>query len=391
MTRHRPWLVVNQSQSPQFQTMLEEIADAIGPGELLTGMSFPSGTERLRTLQGPPYDRASVMRRIGSWTAFTLAATGRLLFGRRPRFILVTTNPPSLPGLAWLASRLRRVPYVLLYWDLYPDHAVLAGWLRDNGMLARLWRRMNRAAMRRAAAVVTIGVGMAQRLRAQSDGVEIEVIPNWADTAWIRPLPKERNPLSTEYGALDRLTVLYSGNIGMTHGVDRLVAAAAEFAPADDVSFVIVGDGLGLAAAEEVARQNGARNVRFVPRQPWDALPLSLAVGDIAVVIQEPGTEHLSVPSKLYSSLAAGSAILALTSDDSDLAALVREFRFGQVSAPHPRAIADAIRVWQADPSLLNAMRARARRAAEEHFSREVIAQRMKDLFSRAGGIGAVA
>jgi colanic acid biosynthesis glycosyl transferase WcaI len=374
------WLVVNQSQSPQFQDMLEALARTLGPCELMTGMPHATRTGALKVTRGPAYRRLSVRARALSWLAFSCRAAWRMFAGRRPAFVFVTTNPPTLPALAWLLSVIRGVPYVLLFWDIYPDHAVRMGWLHTDGVIARAWRALNRRSLLRASAVVTVGHAMAATLR--QDAAGIDVIPNWADTDAIHPVVKAQNAFAVEHAQVDRLTVLYSGNIGLTHGVDRLVEAAADLRDLPDLSILIVGDGLGLEPARQAAAKHDLRNVVFLPRQSWGSLPLLLAAGDIAVVIQEPGTEHLSVPSKTYSALAAGSAILALTSHHSDLAQLVREHQVGVVCPPDSRAIAAAVRQMRADPARLDALRRRARATAEQYFSAPVVKSRLLDVMS---------
>jgi glycosyltransferase involved in cell wall biosynthesis len=174
---------------------------------------------------------------------------------------------------------------------------------------------------------------------------------------------------------------MYSGNLGATHGLVGMTGAARQLGDRGDVHFLIIGDGLGV---EEIrAATDGLKNVTLLPPQPWERLRESLATADVAVVSQAPGTEHLSVPSKTYAALATGSAILALTSDDSDLARLVREdgvgsvFRHGDVPG-----IAAAIEAWADRPELLRPMRERARAVAESRYSHEAVRERLTELLA---------
>jgi catechol 2,3-dioxygenase-like lactoylglutathione lyase family enzyme len=64
-----------------------------------------------------------------------------------------------------------------------------------------------------AAGVIALGECMRARL-----GGKVTVIGNWADSQEIRPLPFPE-------GAL---TVLYSGNLGLAHDVDTVLAAMKE-------------------------------------------------------------------------------------------------------------------------------------------------------------------
>jgi colanic acid biosynthesis glycosyl transferase WcaI len=389
--RRYDWAVLNQSQSPVFQRMLEQLSADLGACLLITGMPYPVEQGRLDTQAAPRYDRRSVPRRAWAWLLFVAASLGRVLRLPSRTFLLAVTNPPVLPHVAWLAHKVRGNAYGLLVWDVYPDHMVNMGLVREKGLLSRLWRGMNARAMRDARVVITLGEGMREALRRQLGGqascVRIEVIPNWADTDQIRPIRKAENPFAVEHGQAGRLTVLYSGNMGTTHELDTVVEAAGLFQGDPRVSFLLIGDGLGRDKVEREVAARGLANVRLLPRQPWAALPYSLAAGDVAIVTQTPGSERLSVPSKVYSLMAAGCAVIACTHQESDLARLVRDGGLGSVCAQgDARGVAEAISRLAEEPEVLAASRSRARRAAVEQYSLQAVLPRLRDVLGQAMG-----
>lgn len=381
--RYSQWVVLNQSQSPVFQQLLEKLSSDLGPTLIYTGTPFESTVDGVMVEAGPRYDRTSLRGRAKSWIAFTFSAT-KLLFRLRARpFLLAVTNPPFLPQLVWFFHMLRGWPYALLMWDIYPDHLVQAGILRRRGAIARTWTWLNRKAMRDAEVVITIGDRMAGVLMAQlGSDVEqrrIEVIPNWGDIESLRPMAKAENTFAVEHDQVDKVTVVYSGNMGKTHSLKTVVEAARRLQNDPRVSFVFIGDGLGKPELEEAVRQSKLTNVKLLPAQPWNVLPLSLAMADIAIVTQAPGSENLSLPSKTYSMLAVGAAVLACTSMESDLADLVTKHEVGFV-CPHDDsdAIERAIRVLANDPERLARYRANARVIAEQKFSFEAVYQQFR-------------
>lgn len=297
----------------------------------------------------------------------------------------MVTNPPSLPVLAWFLNMLRGIRYGLLVWDIYPDHLVAAGIVGPKNPIARLWKRLSGLALRRASLIVTIGDSMARVLLSQSDDhsdrVRVHVIPNWADINEIRPIPKDKNAWATDSGQRNKITVLYSGNIGASHGLERLVDAAKKLETLTDIHLLIVGDGLGLGSVLDRLESLGCKNVTVMEYQAWGRVPEVLATGEVSVVSQERGSEHLSMPSKTYSTLAAGSAVLALTSEESDLADLVRRYEVGAIcDSDDPDEIAGAIERLVSDPDELSRMRTRARDAAEKLFSEDVIFEKWIDV-----------
>lgn len=383
------WIVLNQSESPDFQTMLEALSSHLGPGLVYTGTPFRAKTSAFKVEKGPTYDRRATWQRALSWARYTIGGLSRVLHMRGRPFLLAVTNPPTMPHVAWFLHKVRGIPYALLIWDIYPHLMVSAGFLTQGGWVARVWSRLNRKSFLNARVVITIGDRMAEVLR-QELGTDvqrcrIEVIPNWSDTRALRPIPKHENEFAARHGQVDKVTVLYSGNIGQSHDVVSVVEAARILKDDSRIEFMIVGSGLGKKDVEAKIDEFGLKNVRLLPPQPLDVLPLSLATGDIAIVTQAKGTEHLSMPSKTYSMMAVGCSILASTHPESDLATLVNDYDLGAVCPQsNPELIANAIRTLVNDPSRLLACKNRSRTIALERFNFEFVFERFSEVLQKA-------
>ena len=375
MSPPSPWIVLNQSHSPAFVRMLGRLAQTLGPCRLLTGMSeddLVSGVERVR---GPGYTRAALSRRLFSWLRFLLWSTPRALFGPKPTMIFAVTNPPMLPQLAWLVSRLRGVPYALLIWDLYPDHVVTQGWMSASNPVVSLWRALNRWAFDGAEAVITLGPSMARSVaRQMSSDEHLHVVPNWADVSELVPLSYQDNAFAQRHTRADHITVLYSGNMGASHGLEGILDAIEALPETLPVEVMLIGDGLGRPAIEARLRERSIERLKLLDYQPWDVIPRSLASGDVAVVAQAADSAHLSVPSKTYSALAVGSAILAITPRESDLGRLVLEEGVGWVCEPgDTEAISRVLTSLPERRGELAAAQSAARELAERRFSEDAV------------------
>ncbi len=378
------WVVLNQSQSPSFQKLIARLAESLGPCLLLTGMPHPNASPHLHVEAGPAYQRQSTRSRLRSWTLFMAFAAKRVALISGKPFVLSVTNPPMLPHLGLSLARLKGWRTGILVWDLYPEHIVEQGWLSARNPIVRAWALGNRLAYKRANAIIALGDGMAGAIAHQArQELAIAVIPNWADTSWLKPIEKHANPFAQTHCTLDAITVLYSGNLGASHSLDALLLAAKELADLPRLEFLIIGEGLRTQEIKMQAEALGLRNLKLLPYQPWDQIPYSLSVGDIAVVSQEKGTEHLSVPSKTYSALAVGSAILALTQKGSDLANLVEDHQVGVVcQASDATQIASAIRSFVEKPEALRQCQQRARVAATTHYSEDAVFSQFKKVLS---------
>jgi glycosyltransferase involved in cell wall biosynthesis len=385
------WVVLNQSQSPMFQRMIERLAERFGPCVLLTGMPHDVVKGSPLTVQrGPSYDASSMMSRLLSWVRFELWALLELQRVDGPRFVFAVSNPFMNTQLAWFLRQIGGARFGLLIWDIYPDHVVKIGWASETNPLVRLWRLFNRLALAEADAVVTLGASMARTLgeQAPDDAVPIRVIPNWADTEQFRPRERSKNDFVCKHELEDVFCVLYSGNMGGSHDMETIGRAAVKLREREDIKFVLVGEGMGRVQIESIVDDEQLDNVLLLPYQPWETLPWSLAAGHVGIVSQAANSNELSVPSKTYSLLAVGNPILAVTPSGSDLAELIETHQVGVFSPPgDAQALADQIESFADDPERVRRFSRAAREAAVEHFSEDAIYEQLADVLAGVPGM----
>jgi glycosyltransferase involved in cell wall biosynthesis len=303
--------------------------------------------------------------------------------------VFAVTNPPFNPWLALLFRRLRGWPYVVLVWDVYPDALVRFGYLREKSFITRMWRRVNRLVIESAESIITIGPVMAETIvngcgACASDGEKVIVIPNWVDVQTVKPLAKTDNWFAREHGQTDKLTVLYSGNMGATHDLSAVLEAAELLRTDEKVSFLLIGDGSQREVLARAIAKKGLPNVTILPRQSEEALPYSLATGDIALVALGRGAEGISMPSKTYFMMAAGCAIVGVCHGENDLRATIEAHQCGLVVEPGDgKALAQAIAEMRSSPSRLESYRRNARLAAEKAYAESVCAEQYRAVLRR--------
>jgi colanic acid biosynthesis glycosyl transferase WcaI len=166
-------------------------------------------------------------------------------------------------------------------------------------------------------------------------------VSNFVDVDAIRPAERD-NAYRAEHGLMGRTVVMYAGNVGFSQSLGLLVHAARAFATArPDVVFVVNGGGAARPALEADAAD--LPNVRFVDYQPIERLPEVLAAADVHVVPLKRGLAHASVPSKLYSILAAGRPVLASVDPGTEVARTLEQAGAG---VGVPPAIPRSPRRW---------------------------------------------
>lgn len=297
--------------------------------------------------------------------------------------VLVVTNPPMLPFLVALACRIRGARCLLLIHDVYPEVLEATGIVRQGGLISRMVSRATERLYANVERIVVLGRDMeriaARRLRRMGlanapPEARIAIIPNWADVGEIHPRPREENTLLRELGLEDRFVVQYAGNMGRTHGLETITAAAHELHEDIDVHFLFIGYGAKKRWLEAELRNRGLRNATVLPNQPRAEQERFLNACDLAIISFIPGMAGISVPSRMYNILAAGKPILAVTDADSELALLVEEEEVGWVVPPEqPEKLAAAVRAARSCPERLAEMSRRARRVAEGKYSFEVV------------------
>ncbi len=369
-------IFLNQVTGPLFRELVEDVAHALGPCLLITGKDklFQAPREkRLSTSIAPAYDRCNIWRRIYSWVAYFLVAFYRVFRHDKHALLLIVSNPPFLSALGYICAIFRGQRYAVLVYDLYPGLLEGVGKIKKGGLLARLWTRFNRITWSRAETLFTIGDYMAQNIQTLmadiSNRPKINSIPNWADGTQIKPRAKDDNWFAASHQQTEKLTVMYSGNIGGTHDLSALLKAAHQLNNDDSIHFLIVGGGVRWAALKEEAAR--MRNVTVLPFQPEEHLPFTLTTADVSIVTLEAGVEGHSVPSKTYYALAAGAALIVISQGPNELTELVDEAQCGvHVAHQEVDTMGRAMKSFRDDPAFLQQCRLNARAAMERHYSR---------------------
>ena len=318
--------------------------------------------------------------RLSNGVSVAVSTLLKMLTRKKPDVMLVDSTSPFLMTVTWVLSKLRGVPYGVIVHDVYPEIAITVGVVGEKSMYARVWRAVYRRVYRSASRVVVLGRHMGQVVGSSLPNVQADKlieIPNWADGDAIVPRSSDENPMRQELGLAKKLVVMYSGNMGVSHDMETLVDAADRLRDRDGVRFLFIGEGGRKDMVADLVRTKRLDNVTLLPYQPVERLPISLTCGDISLVTLERGMEGLSVPSKVYSSLAAGLAVIAVMGSNSEISDIIESHRCGyRVDQGDTDALVQAITTLEEDRHLLADMKQRARDGFDSGYSRELGVER---------------
>lgn len=331
-----------------------------------------------------PTDKTNIPARAVAFAGFTGMATVRGALTRiRPDVVLVMSPPLPLGIAGWLAAVPRGTPFVFNIQDVFPDVAVELGAITDERVIAiASW--LERFLYRRSDAVTVLSEDLRDNLAAKLRGhrpERVHVIPNFVDTERVRPSDRD-NAYRREFDLIGRTVVMYAGNVGLSQSLDLVVAAARRYQQSgrNDVMFVVNGGGSALEDLLESAR--GLDNIRFVGMQPRERLSEVLAAADLHLVPLKTGLARSSVPSKLYSILAAGRPVLASVDAGTEVATTIERAGAGVSVAPEDvDAFVAALDALLAEPERLAEMGESGRRFVEGWVSPEAVGAAYERLF----------
>ena len=358
--------------------------------EILRSRETRNGINVIR-LKTPKSNRRSTVLRLTTGMIFTLAAMRRLFTQGRYDLVLVVTNPPAAPIAAQLFARIRRIPFVYLIHDLYPDVATVLGVLAPTHPVARLLRRLQRGWLHSAARVIVLGRCMRDYLMEHYElpAERIEVITNWCDPSEI--VPSETSSFR-QREHLEGITVLYSGNFGQYQDFDDVLDAAADLRDIEpQITFVLVGSGAREGHIKQRVASEDLHNVKVFPPVERSDYPDLLAAADIALVVLARGTEGLGVPSKFYNVLASGRPTIAVVAPNSEVALALNEDDCGvPVTQADPARLAQVVRELAGDAERRKRLGHNARQALLQRYTLQQVGDRFWKVFNEVGYQGSI-
>ncbi|MDB4110571.1 glycosyltransferase family 4 protein [Amylibacter sp.] len=375
-------IMLNQMAGPLFRELAEDLAPLYEDGCLLmTGhpdtLHYPLlDKSKLSIKVGPAYNRTSKFRRVQSWFSYLIASTRYILLAKSGDAILLVSNPPLLGPWVWFLSRFKPIPYGILIYDIHPEVLIRLGMLAERGLIVKIWRFLNKLVNEDAHLIVTIGRRMAKVLDMQKSlkAKKAVVVPAWVDVKKITPLDRAKNPFARDIPEIkDQIIVLYSGNMGASHDIDSILDAAKILQRDRTILFIFIGDGDKQSDVKSFIQENKLDNILLLPFQPECNIKYSLPVADISLVSLDQGMEDLMMPSKSFYYLAAGSALIAIANQDSELSDLLDQHNCGLLVSPgKPLKLVEAIKRLASSTDELKMMKKSARSLAETKYARKI-------------------
>ena len=173
-----------------------------------------------------------------------------------------------------------------------------------------------------------------------------------------------------------KFVVAYIGTMGMAHGLETLVQAAAELQrTAPDVLFLMVGEGSDKERIIDRARSQGLTNMRFIGQQAREKVPEFISISDACLVLLKKAELFKTViPTKMLEFMSCARPVILGV--DGQARRIMDQAGAGVYVEPeNTAALVEVIIRLAANPVLRESLGRNGRRHIVEHFSRRQTAK----------------
>ena len=314
---------------------------------------------------------------LGRAVRYAICNLQLLWFGLTAKDISIApigSTPPTNGLMGTAMKKLKKIPFVYIVQDLFPDSLVSTGMTKKGSLLWKIGNSVSNITYKNAAHVIVISESMKEKLIERGVPAEkISVVYNWIDTESTHPVERKDNTLFEEFSLdRDKFYVTYAGNLGNSQNVEIIADCAARMKDFEDVEFVIFGDG---SEKEKLLSKIGSlnlENIKVFPMQPLDRVSEVYSLSDVSFVTCKSGVGGGAFPSKAATIMATATPIIASFDLDSDLCKMIKEQRIGECCEPEnaEKATELIIKLYN-DRSLIDEYGKNARKCAFERFSKD--------------------
>ena len=261
-------------------------------------------------------------------------------------------------GLSWAKRHGKRC--VLYCLDQWPE-SLLAGGIRKNSMVYKLFLQVSRSIYRRADDLLVSSRGFESYFRQvlKLEENPIRYLPQYAEELFDE-LPEAKDKKN-------RVDFMFAGNVGALQSVETIVEAARLLQQEEGIHIHIVGGGIALENCRKLAE--GLKNITFHGRHELSEMPAFYAMADaMLITMKDDPVLASTLPGKVQTYMAAGKPVVGAIGGETAVV-VNREARCGICCAPEDAAaLAEAIRKLSADDGLRARYGENARRYYQDNF-----------------------
>ena len=186
------------------------------------------------------YNRSSPLLRIYTWLVFFIQTIFYLFIDlKKETKIYLSSNPPILPFINLLFKN----QSVIHIYDVYPDALLASKMFTQKSLIYKIFSFFNKKSFQKSLQIYTPSNGMKEMLSNYIQKKKITVVNWWSDSEFIKPIPKKENKFLKTIDLQDKFIILYSGNFGFSHNIEKILSTALLFKNENQIAFILIGNG----------------------------------------------------------------------------------------------------------------------------------------------------
>jgi glycosyltransferase involved in cell wall biosynthesis len=204
---------------------------------------------------------------------------------------------------------------------------------------------------------------------------KISVIENGVETKLFSP--EAGIGLKRELGQEGKFVVSYIGTMGMAHGLETIIAAAAQLQQTNpEITFLLLGEGAQKDRIVALAGERGLSNLRFVDQRPRERIPAYICASDVCLVLlKKTDLFKTVIPTKMLEFMSCARPVILGV--EGQARTILEEAHAGLVIEPeNSAALVNAIRYLAANRETARELGQRGREYVVRKFSRRQTAER---------------
>jgi glycosyltransferase involved in cell wall biosynthesis len=295
---------------------------------------------------------------------------------KKDDIILSFTHPTFIIFICVWLKKLKEIKITVINYDLFPEILVATGSIKDNWFYRRILNFFSRA-YNNTDVIISLGDEMTNllKLKVQNSLTKIFTIPNWADTDNIYFQSKESNEIIQQHCLESKIVFSYAGTIGRCQGINKLLDLIDKLEYSNDIHFLFFGKGVEINSfLKKLSFNKNQKLITYAGFIITEDKKRFINACDIAIISLLDEMKGLNFPSKTYNILASGHPILFVGNEESELARMISNNDIGWICHSSDASKFQKI-VYEilSMPAMIKYKGDKARKIAEEHFSKKEI------------------
>lgn len=296
--------------------------------------------------------------------------------------VILSPSPPLTIGRLnqWLA-KIKGCKVVYNVQEIYPD---ILG--KKEGAVFKILSKMEHKVYNGSDAVTTIDRVFYDTIVDRfEDKSKLHIIPNFVDTDLYR-LGVSTDVLDKSlFPDTDSIKLLYAGNIGFAQDWEPLIKLA-EKTKGLNVEYFVIGEGVMKSYVEDKKKELQLDKLHVLPYQPRNLMPAILAYSDVQFIFMTPQMEGQGFPSKVYTIMACGRALLIGSGKNTPIVNFLEPVGCAKLVYEHDvEKKTDEMAQWLSSVTReeLRSMGAKGEKTIQEGYTKEIVTRKYVNLINQ--------